>query len=247
MVPEYVRISRVLRDIPSQFIVAGLKDSLRDIVKERMREAGIECLCTRCREYGHRAKEGREIGEPHLTRMDYDAAGGKEIFLSCEDGYRTLFGLLRLRIQSGPVPVMGDEATGNRAIIRELHVFGPEVPLSGQRTEAAPPFRGRAQHRGFGRGLLREAERLAREEFQAGEIYVLSGTGAKEYYRSESGYRSKGDYMVKSLKTGDYLSAHQLPLCSLFPCPCPSPVSSAPACNCSWFPPVPLFEESSPL
>ena len=37
IVPKYVRISRVLRDIPSKFIVAGLKDSLRDVVRERMR------------------------------------------------------------------------------------------------------------------------------------------------------------------------------------------------------------------
>ena len=188
LVPEYVRIPRVLRDIPSKFIVAGLKDSLRDIVRERMKQAGVECRCTRCREYGHRAREGREIGVPRLTRMDYDASGGKEIFLSYEDDNKTLFGLLRLRIQP----------QGRRAVIRELHVFGPEVPLSEQRMEAAPPFRGRAQHQGLGKGLLAEAERIAREEFEAGKIYVLSGAGAKEYYR-EAGYRSNGDYMVKSL------------------------------------------------
>lgn len=182
LVPEYVRISRVLRDIPSKFIVAGLKDSLRDIVRDRMRREGKECRCTRCREYGHRAKDGREIGEPHPARMDYTAAGGKEVFLSFEDDNGTLFGLLRLRIQP----------EGMQAIIRELHVFGPEVPLSEQRTKAA-------QHRGLGKALLREAERIAHDEFKAGDIYILSGTGAKEYYRSEAGYRSKGDYMFKSL------------------------------------------------
>jgi len=30
-------------------------------------------------------------------------------------------------------------------------------------------------------------------------MVVLSGTGAKEYYRSEFGYSSQGDYMVKRL------------------------------------------------
>ncbi|OGO40321.1 MAG: tRNA uridine(34) 5-carboxymethylaminomethyl modification radical SAM/GNAT enzyme Elp3, partial [Chloroflexi bacterium RBG_16_57_8] len=35
VVPRYVRISRVLRDIPPKFIVGGLKDSLRDVVRER--------------------------------------------------------------------------------------------------------------------------------------------------------------------------------------------------------------------
>jgi elongator complex protein 3 len=193
LVPEYVRISRVLRDIPSHYIVAGLKDSLRDIVKERMNERGIECHCTRCREYGHRSLAGREIGEPKLTRLDYDAAGGKEIFLSFEDERETLFGLLRLRIQSKPVPSLGWGVRGREAIIRELHVFGPEVPLN-EKNESA------AQHKGYGKALLREAERIAHDEFNAGRMVILSGTGAKEYYRAEFGYSSQGDYMVKDLK-----------------------------------------------
>jgi elongator complex protein 3 len=192
MVPKYVRIARVLRDIPSKFIVAGLKDSLRDIVRERMRRDGIVCQCIRCREYGHRASTGWKMGEPHLTRMDYDAAGGREIFLSYEDDSQTLFGLLRLRIQAGSIALAGLEKPGNRAIIRELHVFGPEVPLSEQKTEAA-------QHKGLGKALLNEAECIARKEFNSGQIAVLSGTGAKEYYRITSGYHASGDYMIKDL------------------------------------------------
>ncbi len=192
IVPKYVRISRVLRDIPSKFITGGLKDSLRDIVRERMSQKNIECRCIRCREYGHRARSGREIGEPHLVRMDYTAADGKEVFLSFEDENETLFGLLRLRIQPRPVPVLEEAASSNQAVIRELHVFGPEVPLAEQKEEAA-------QHKGLGKALLQEAERIAREEFQAGLMVILSGTGAKEYYRAESGYRSEGNYMVKDL------------------------------------------------
>ena len=191
VVPGYVRISRVLRDIPGKFITGGLRDSLRDIVRERMEAAAIECKCIRCREYGHRARNGREIGEPRLRRMDYEASGGREIFLSFEDDGETLFGLLRLRIQSGPVPVLGGESNGNIAIIRELHIYGPEVPIS-QRKE------GTAQHRGLGRELLQEAERIAAAEFGAREMVVLSGVGAREYYR-EFGYESKGDYVVKGL------------------------------------------------
>jgi len=192
IVPKYVRISRVLRDIPSKFIVAGLKDSLRDILKERMRQEAVECRCIRCREYGHRAQAGWEIGEPHMVRMDYKASGGKEVFLSFEDEKETLFGLLRLRVQSKPIPALGQGLNGNLALIRELHVFGPEVPLSEQRNEAA-------QHKGLGKSLLREAERIASDEFQAQEVIILSGTGAREYYRTDFGYSLQGDYMVKSL------------------------------------------------
>ena len=59
IVPKYVRISRVLRDIPAKFITGGLKDSLREIVKQRMKQQATECKCIRCREYGHRLRDER--------------------------------------------------------------------------------------------------------------------------------------------------------------------------------------------
>jgi elongator complex protein 3 len=186
IVPKYVRISRVLRDIPAKFITAGCKDSLRGVIQQRMKQQAIECKCIRCREYGHRAQDGWEIGEPWMVRMDYEASGGKEIFLSFEDEAETLFGLLRMRIQ--PKPETGE----NSALIRELHVYGPEVPLSEQKE-------GAAQHKGLGKALLHEAERLASDEFQARRMIILSGVGAREYYRTEFGCSLQGDYMVKDL------------------------------------------------
>jgi elongator complex protein 3 len=191
IVPKYVRISRVLRDIPSKFITAGLKDSLRDIVREKMRRDNLECHCIRCREYGHRSRAGFEMGEPRLTRTDYDAAGGREIFLSFEDENETLFGLLRMRVLAEPAFMLRQGIDGKPVIIRELHVFGPEVPLTEK-------IAGAAQHQGLGKALLVEAERIARDEFGADKIVILSGTGAKEYYRNE-GYSSEKHYMVKSL------------------------------------------------
>jgi elongator complex protein 3 len=191
-VPGYVRISRVLRDIPSNYIVGGLKDSLRDIVRQKMKEQGRECRCIRCREYGHRVRNGRETGEPELVRMDYEASVGREIFLSFEDGNETLFGLLRMRIQNGFLPGQEHDTGENNALIRELHIYGPEVPLKQQSPAAA-------QHRGLGRALLAEAERIARDEFQSPEISILSGVGAREYYRQESGYALRAGYMVKNL------------------------------------------------
>ena len=187
IVPKYVRISRVLRDIPAKYITAGCKDSLRGVVKQRMKRKGVECRCIRCREYGHRAREGRETGQPKLVRMDYEASGGKEIFLSFEDETETLFGLLRLRIQPEA------ESEGNTAVIRELHIYGPEVPLTEQKE-------GAAQHKGLGKALLLEAERVAAEEFKVPQMTILSGIGAREYYRSEFGYSLQGAYMVKELQ-----------------------------------------------
>jgi len=194
IVPKYVRISRVLRDIPPQFIVGGLKDSLRDVVKQRMKERGTECKCIRCREYGHRIRDGWEIGEPRMITTDYEASEGREILLSLEDEKETLFGLLRMRIQAKSIATSGGELSGKQALIRELHVYGPEVPISQHHPQAA-------QHRGLGRTLLKEAERIAAQRFKAQWMLILSGVGAREYYRAEFGYRLRGDYMVKRLAT----------------------------------------------
>jgi len=180
LIPKYVRIPRLMRDIPSKFIIAGSKDlALRGTIRRRMSELGLQCRCIRCREYGHRLRDGWVFGEPCLTRLDYDTYGGKEVFLSYEDENETLFGLARLRINN------------SSAFIRELHVFGTELPL-GERQEQA------AQHRGLGESLLGEAERIAREEFRIERLEVLSGVGARDYYRA-LGYHLEGAYMVKEL------------------------------------------------
>lgn len=187
LIPGYVRIPRVMRDIPIKYIAAGCKDlSLRTGIKKQMEKLNIQCNCVRCREYGHRLRDGWNIGEPSLKRLDYEASGAKEIFLSFEDSNETLFGLLRLRV--------GTEMVGqaNLAMIRELHIFGSEVPLGTQQT-------GSAQHRGLGGILLKEAEKISQDEFKANKIAVISGVGARDYFRSEFGYHLEGAYMVKDL------------------------------------------------
>ena len=219
LIPKYVRIPRLMRDIPSKFIIAGCKDlALRGTIRKRMSQAGIRCNCIRCREYGHRLRDGWIIGEPRLNRMDYETYGGEEIFLSFEDTNETLFGLLRLRVNKGvqkpyvgvlSPPLVGARKLGgdkslpynygfqassntDLALVRELHIFGPEVPL-GERQEQA------AQHQGLGEKLLREAERIAREEFHVGRLNILSGVGARDYYRSLD-YELEGAYMVNELQ-----------------------------------------------
>lgn len=189
IIPPYVRISRVLRDIPPQYIVGGLKESVRSTVKEVMAANGTVCRCIRCREYGHRVKAGWKPGEPRLSRLDYDASEGHEIFLSFEDENGTLFGLLRLRIESHPT--RPPDSVSPTAFVRELHVYGGELAL-GERMEKA------AQHHGLGKALLAEAERIASEEFGTASIAILSGVGARQYY-ADQGYRLESGYMIKDI------------------------------------------------
>ncbi len=180
-VPPYVRIMRLQRDVPKQEIVAGCKFSnLRQIVQREMKKRGLECKCIRYRETGHR----KHAGNFGFKLLEYKASKGKEFFLSYEDKNGTLAGILRLRFPCKPFrPEL--EAT---AIVRELHVYGPEARIGEE---------GKVQHRGFGGKLLKKAEEIAKENgFE--KIAVISGVGVREYYR-KFGYKLEGVYMMKSL------------------------------------------------
>ncbi|MDD5402670.1 MAG: tRNA uridine(34) 5-carboxymethylaminomethyl modification radical SAM/GNAT enzyme Elp3 [Dehalococcoidales bacterium] len=193
LVPGYTRISRLLRDIPSVYITGGPKDSLREKVQKRLAERGETCQCIRCREYGHRIKQGWKTGEACIRRLDYRASQGHEVFLSFEDENHTLFGLLRLRLQDMRPPVF-EQVQGIYALVRELHVYGAEVAL-GEKDDVSP------QHKGLGKTLLAEAERIAAVEFGAREMFIMSGVGARPYYRA-LGYSLKSNYIYRLL-SGD--------------------------------------------
>lgn len=191
-VPPWVRVMRVQRDIPSPLIEAGVdRSNLRQLVWERLRERGGRCRCIRCREVGHRAREGVEPDPDRLevVRRVYEASRGVENFLSVEDREAdVLVGFLRLRIPSEDVH--RPEIEAGSALVRELHVYGRMVPVGARFSEAW-------QHRGWGEVLMSEAERIA-SEYAAGKVVVMSALGAKRYYE-RLGYVRDGVYMSKRL------------------------------------------------
>ncbi len=193
IMPKWIRTMRIQRDIPSQLIEAGVKASnLGQLVYRKMESENIKCRCIRCREVGRFLSRGIKpnMDDIKITRTEYRASSGREIFLSFEDIKKDiLIGFLRLRIPHKPFRPEIDERT---SLIRELHVYGPMVEI-GEKPEY------RYQHRGYGRELLREAERISREEFDMNKILVTSGIGAREYYR-KFGYKKKGVYMGKKLQ-----------------------------------------------
>ena len=128
-----------------------------------------------------------------LFRFDYDASEGKEIFLSYEDSDRKrLFAFLRLRIPPTQSPLALFGNNGRRyGLVRELHTYGLALPVGEKKISAA-------QHRGLGKRLLAEAERIAADDFGMTRCAVISGIGARSYYK-KFGYRLKNTYMVKSL------------------------------------------------
>jgi elongator complex protein 3 len=95
---------------------------------------------------------------------------------------------LRLRI---PFKPFRKEITEKTALVRELHVYGPLVPVGKFKEDAF-------QHKGLGKRLLEEAERIAKEEFNMNKIVVISGAGVKKYYYN-LGYKPDGPYVSKVL------------------------------------------------
>jgi len=192
MVPPWVRTMRIMRDIPSNLVDAGIKSSnLGEMVYKKMEDEGIKCSCIRCREVGRFLSKGiqPEPDNMALVRRDYKASGGTEIFLSFEDKKQDIIvGFLRLRIPSKPFMPEIDSKT---ALIRELHVYGPMVEIGEKPSHEW-------QHRGYGSELLAEAEKIAAGEFDMERILVTSGIGARDYYR-KFGYQRKGVYMGREL------------------------------------------------
>jgi len=195
LVPRYVRIMRVQRDLPLHHIVDGPKiGNLRQVVQEYMKKRGMKCSCIRCREVGHYLlKTGvKPSGALKMEKIIYEASMGIEIFLSFVDDVDLIYGFLRLRIPSEHAHRW--EVDEKTAIVRELHVYGPQVPVGKHYPLDS------WQHKGLGRKLMMEAERVALEDFDRKKILVISGVGAREYYR-RLGYRRHRNsfYMVKWL------------------------------------------------
>lgn len=186
LLPPWVRIQRIQRDIPARLIAAGVRSgNLREVALRRLAERGGRCRCLRCREPGRRATPDPERFALQTTR--YEASGGTEWFLSWEDPETdTVAGFLRLRFPSG------DSPTGlSDPVVRELKVLGPETAVG----DAAGP--GTYQHRGFGRGLLERAEAIAREG-GASRLFVTAAVGTRPYYRA-LGFERVGPYCAKPL------------------------------------------------
>jgi elongator complex protein 3 len=191
VLPKWVRLQRIQRDIPAQQIAAGVtKSNIRQLAEEQLRSMGRSCRCIRCREVGHASLRGRAPENIELLIETYSACGGTEHFISFEDTENNiLIGFLRLRFPDSPHRM----ELANAALVRELVVYGRMVPLGAE----SSPRRDQWQHRGYGRELLAAAEDLA-SKHGFSKIAVTSGIGVREYYRKR-GYVREGVYMVKYL------------------------------------------------
>ena len=213
-VPQWIRLNRVVRDIPNtaidgtKYIYAGNKiTNLRQVLHKRLEEKGEFCRCIRCREV---KKDIALIRYSRCVVRKYLSSGGDEYFLSIESGnhkdsfymndrwyYKNkeepgiIYGFLRLRIcnkenylKNKYFPEL--EGCG---LIRELHVYG-QVASSRNTDE-------KAQHLGLGKILMRKAQKIAYYN-NCNKLAVISGVGVRNYYK-KLGYKLVNTYMIKNI------------------------------------------------
>lgn len=184
IIPPWVRVMRVQRDIPTFVTEAGVdRTNLRQYINEIMKKKKIKCKCIRCRE--PKLKQ-INLKNTEIIVRNYHASNGIEFFISLEDVKNDIIvGFCRLRF---PYKFLRKEITIESALIRELHVFGTATSI-GKKTHL--------QHKGIGKILLKEAEDICKTYYK-NKIVVISGVGARSYYK-KLGYRLEGPYMIKKI------------------------------------------------
>ena len=174
--PAYCRISRMIRDISSEDIIAGnKKTNLRQLAELAAAQTGKTIQEMRYREIKGKATD---ISQLHLEEVPYETSVSHEVFLQWVTPQNELAGFLRLSLPKenaletlrGHAPVH----TG-QAMIREVHIYGRAAHIDGESQNA--------QHLGLGKKLIERACAIASH---AGyhEINVISAVGTREYYRS---------------------------------------------------------------
>ena len=180
--PEYCRIQRIQRDVPTKYWSAGVGlTNFRQFIHEKYKP---KCRCIRCRE-----PLGKKINwkKVQIKVLEFKASQGTEFFIAAEDPTQDiLIGFCRLRF---PHEFLRPEITKESALIRELHVYGTATAIGEE---------GMVQHKGWGTKLMQKAEEITKNHGKK-KMVVISGVGVKKYYEEKLGYEKEGPYMVKGI------------------------------------------------
>lgn len=190
--PPWIRINRLIRDIPEESIIAGNKiTNLRQYLQNELKKRGKACQCLRCREV---RGDSENVDKATLVKREYPASDGQEIFLSYESpDNKKVYAFLRLRINQDSNKNIFPELK-NASLVRELHVYGQMIPVY---SEEQDDEISQTQHLGFGKKLMAEAEKISKQH-KLNKVAVISGIGVRNYYR-KLGYEVEGTYMTKTI------------------------------------------------
>ena len=182
--PRTVRLTRIIRDIPTTNVVEGFtKANLRQIAQQAMKKRGLTCECIRCREV---RRQKVVINDLELQVETYETDATTEHFLSFLTEDDLIAGFFRLSLPHQRVELAIPELAGH-AMIREVHIYGPAVSIGDDSD-------GEAQHIGLGTQLVEKAKEMAGAAGY-GRIAVISAIGTRNYYR-KLGFERDGLYMT---------------------------------------------------
>ncbi len=180
LVPEYVRISRMIRDFSANDIESGNKrTNFRQLVDDELARQGVKVREIRSREI-----RGGQVSadDLHLVEYQYETSVSREYFLQFVTADEKLVGFLRLSLPErekierlfGKIPDEFGDFPAN-AMIREVHVYGAAAKLRGQ---------SRSQHQGLGKKLISRAQAIAKADGRKC-VRVISAVGTREYYAAQ--------------------------------------------------------------
>jgi elongator complex protein 3 len=188
IIPRYCRVNRVIRDIPSNYVVDGnRRTSLRQDIQNELKRRGVACQCVRCREVRDHKVDLQSL---ELNDLEYSAGGAQEHFLSYVTPDDRLAGFLRLSLPGPNSPVTDLSDLDAAAIIREVHIYGQSLPVGAEE-------QGAAQHIGLGSRLIQYAQDLALSQGYK-RLAVISAIGTQRYYQ-RLGFQHGELYMLKEL------------------------------------------------
>jgi len=201
--PNWVRLPRIIRDIPATYIECGNTiANLRQVIDKQLDQEKIISQEIRSREIGRHSKYYDQ--QANYNTYYKNSNQGHDYFIAYEShDLRAIFGFLRIRILEKD-NLLKFDILKKRGLVRELHVYGDT------QTVGALTNRG-CQHSGIGMGLLKIAEQVTMENGLMG-IGVISGEGVKGYYEKH-GYREAETFMIKDfhwIRVGYYLTRKKI-------------------------------------
>jgi len=220
----WVRIQRLVRDIPGNDIAAGYNkiSNLRQIIHNQMEKKSLKCYCIRCMEIGDKEHDNLK---PMVAVRKYTASGGTEYHISLEAHsmnntqilmyYLMVIYMYLITLCTGLLCYWPGDLESYIGLYGFLRLRIDKNPGGGY----IPELRGCAlvrevhvygtsmgvgsesdgsQHKGYGKLLMATAETIAKA---AGwnKVAVIAGIGTREYYKDKCGYRLEGTYMVKDI------------------------------------------------
>ena len=196
LIPQWMRVNRVQRDFPVSseknnyigYVSNTIPTNFRQLVLKELANYKQSCQCINCREIKDHPSDPSKA---KLTIQEYKASEGHEFFISFNtEDMKYIYGFIRLRFNHNKMN--GPFHNIDMALIRELHVYGRVEKVHEKEVHDT------VQHIGFGKRLLKEAEKIAWDNGY-NKMAIISAVGTRNYYR-KFGYELYNTYMVKDLK-----------------------------------------------